>query len=183
MDEKTRTSFEELFGSNRNTQNEAFLFFQDLTEKPVAWSYEVWDTLFEKLHAKDNHSRAIAAQLLCALAKSDPQLRMLKDFSKLLAVTKDGRFVTARHCLQNLWKVGVAGKAQQTLVVNGFASRFNECVNEKNCTLIRYDIIVSLRQVYDAVRDETVKAKALELIETETNLKYKKKYAGVWKAK
>ena len=89
--------------------------------------------------------------------------------------------MTARHCLQNLWKVGAAGKAQQLLVVKGLEARFHECISEKNCTLIRYDIIVNFRQIYDAVKDETVKAKALELIETEDDLKYKKKYAGVWK--
>ena len=181
MDEKTRTRFEELFSTDREAQNEAFLYFQRLTEQPVEWAYEVWDELLEKLRDSDNHSRAIAAQLLCALAKSDPQLRMLKDFGKLLTVTKDERFVTARHCLQNLWKVGVAGKQQQALVVNGLAARFKESASEKNCTLIRYDIIVNLRQIYDAVKDETVKAKALALIETEDDLKYKKKYLGVWK--
>ena len=183
MNEKTRTYFEELFSTDREAQHEAFLHFLRLTEQPVAWAYEVWDVLLERLGDKDNHSRAIAAQLLCALAKSDPQLRMLKDFGKLLAVTKDERFVTARHCLQNLWKVGVAGKEQQALVVSGLAKRFKECISEKNCTLIRYDIIVNLRQIYDAVNDETVKATALQLIETETDLKYKKKYAGVWKVK
>jgi hypothetical protein len=61
--------------------------------------------------------------------------------------------------------------------------RFHECISEKNCTLIRYDIIVDLRQLYDAVGDEPVKAKALELIEAEADLKYRKKYAGVWKVR
>ena len=42
--------------------------------------------------------------------------RMLKDFDKLLAVTKDERFVTARHCLQSLWKVGAAGPEQRRTV-------------------------------------------------------------------
>ena len=65
--------------------------------------------------------------------------------------------------------------------MKGLAARFSECASEKNCTLIRYDIIVNLRQIYDVVKDETVKAKALELIETEADLKYRKKYAGVWK--
>ena len=183
MNEKTLTRFDELFGSNREVQHEAFLHFLRLTDKPVDWAYEVWDTLLEKLSDKDNHSRAIAAQLLCALAISDPQFRILKDFGKLLAVTKDERFVTARHCLQNLWKVGIAGKQQQALVLSSLAARFSECISEKNCTLIRYDIIVNFRQIYDAVQDETVKTKALELIETEADLKYKKKYAGVWKVK
>ena len=72
MDTKTLRRFEELFGTDREAQNEAFLHFQRLTEQPVDWAYEVWDELLEKLSDKDNHSRAIAAQLLCALAKSDP---------------------------------------------------------------------------------------------------------------
>jgi hypothetical protein len=130
---------------------------------------------------KDNHRRAIAAQVLCNLAKSDPKERMLKDFASLLTVTKDERFVTARHCMQSLWKVGVAGKKQQKMLVNGLAGRFKECITEKNCTLIRYDIIQSLRNMYDVVGDEKVKGRALELIETEDDLKYRKKYAGLWK--
>ena len=52
---------------------------------------------------------------------------------------------------------------------------------EKNCTLIRYDIIQGLKNLYNEVKDETIKEKALELIETEEDLKYRKKYASVWK--
>jgi hypothetical protein len=38
-----------------------------------------------------------------------------------------------------------------------------------------------LRNVYDAVGDEAVKAKALEWIEREEDLKYRKKYASLWR--
>jgi len=65
--------------------------------------------------------------------------------------------------------------------VDGLERRFKECITEKNCTLIRYDIIQSLRNVYDVIKDEKVKEKALELIETEDDLKYRKKYASLWK--
>ena len=68
--------------------------------------------------------RAIAAQVLCNLAKSDPEQRMLRDFPALLAVTKDKRFVTARHTLQALWKVGLAGQVQRQMLVDGLAGRF-----------------------------------------------------------
>src|SRR4029453_7427367 len=107
----------------------------------------------------------------------------LKDFDALLAVTKDERFVTARHCLQSLWKVGAVGKGPQKKLVDGLAGRFKECITEKNCTLIRYDIIRSLRNLYDTVKDETLREKALELIETEEDLKYRKKYASVWRVR
>jgi hypothetical protein len=45
--------------------------------------------------------------------------------------------------------------------------------------LIRYDIIQGLRKLYDEVTDEKVREKALELIETEEDLKYRKKYASL----
>jgi hypothetical protein len=59
---------------------------------------------------------------------------MLYDFDALLAVTKDEKYVTARHCLQALWKVGAAGTKQQALVVAGLAQRFNECVVKKTAS-------------------------------------------------
>jgi hypothetical protein len=85
--------------------------------------------------------------------------------------------------LQTLWKVGAAGKKQQKLLVDGLEGRFKECATEKNCTLICYDIIQSLRNLYGAVKDEKVEAKALELIESEVDIKYRKKYASLWKVR
>ena len=181
MDKLTRTNLDNLHSEDRELQNKAFFYVLEATDKSVDWAYDVWDEMMENLSHKDNHNRAIAAQVLCNLAKSDPKHRMLKDFDALLVVTKDERFVTARHCMQSLWKVGVAGKKQQKLLVDGLAGRFKECLAEKNCTLIRYDILQSLRNVYEAARDEKVKTKALELIETEEDLKYRKKYASLWK--
>jgi hypothetical protein len=119
--------------------------------------------------------------VLCNLAKSDPEKRILEDIDALFVVTKDERFVTARHCMQSLWKVGVEGAEQQKRVVEGLTRRFDECMAEKNGTLIRYDIIEAFRNLYDAVKDEAIKQKALALIETEQDPKYRKKYAGLWK--
>ena len=183
MDKITRTNLDNLWSEDREMQNKAFFHILEATDKPVDWAYNVWDEMIANLSHKDNHNRAIAAQILCNLAKSDPRNRMLKDFDALLAVTKDERFVSARHCLQSLWKVGAAGKKQQKKLVEGLAARFNECITEKNCTLIRYDIIQGLRKLYDEATDEKVREKALELIETEEDLKYRKKYASLWRSK
>jgi len=83
--------------------------------------------------------------------------------------------------MQALWKVGAAGKEQQKIYMEGLERRFKECITEKNCTLIRYDILQSMRNVYDVAKDEKIKAKALELIETEEDLKYRKKYTSLWR--
>jgi hypothetical protein len=174
-------NFANLWGADRQLQNEAFHHVMKVTGEPVDWAYEVWDDALANLTHQDNHNRAIAAQLLCNLAKSDPKKRLLKDFNALFAVTGDERFVTARHCLQSLWKAGAAGKKQQAVLVAALERWFNECVAHKNCTLIRYDIIESLRHLFDAVEDEAIRVLALRLIETEPDLKYRKKYSTLWR--
>jgi hypothetical protein len=180
MDSKTQKHLDHLRSEDRDLQNEAFSYVLKETEKPVDWTYEVWDQLVEGLRHKDNHVRAISAQILANLAKSDPKHRMQKDFPALLAVTKDEKFVTARHTLQSIWKVGLEKKMQKT-VVDALANWFKNCITEKNWTLIRYDIIQDLRNLYNEVKDEKIKEKALALIDTEEDVKYKKKYASVWK--
>jgi hypothetical protein len=181
VDEKVSASLAGLKSMEAERQNAAFELLIGATKFPVPWAYEVWDPLIDLLKSGDNRQRAIAAQVLCSLAKSDPEIRMSKDVAALLAVTKDERFVTARHCMQSLWKVGVAGESQREALVSGLQKRFTECASEKNCTLIRYDIVESLRRVYDSVSDESLRSAAQALIETETDAKYKKKYRSLWR--
>ena len=122
MDQLIRNSLDALRSDKKELQNQAFQHFLAATASPVDWAYEAWDELLD-------------------LAKSDPKERMVNGVHALLAVTKDERFVTARHCMQSLWKVGTSGENQRKLLVDGLTARFRECVVEKNCTLIRYDII------------------------------------------
>ena len=49
--------------------------------------------------------------------------------------------------------------------------------------MIRYDIVQGLRNLYDEVKDEKIRTKALELIETGQDLKYRAKHAGVRKTR
>src|SRR5215216_3498218 len=157
MDKITRTNLDNLWSEDRDLQNKAFFYIIEATNRPVDWAYDVWAEIVENLSHKDNHNRAIAAQILCNLAKSDPENRILKDFKKLLAVTRDEKFVTARHCLQSLWKIGALGGKGQKVWMDGLEDRFQECVAEKNSTLIRYDILQSFRNVYDVVKDDNIK--------------------------
>lgn len=183
MDELTRTLLDNMYSTDRPLQNAAFDALITKTDSPVTWTYEAWDELVKALTHPDNHVRAIAAQVLCNLAKSDPQKRMAKDFPVLLNITRDGRFVTARHTMQSLWKVGAAGDEQLTWYLEGLTTRFHECINEKNCTLIRYDISQSLLNTYNAVKSEKIRETALRLIDSEIDSKYRQKYAALWKNK
>jgi hypothetical protein len=172
--------FADLWSDDAEVQGKAFQQVLALTSEPVGWAYAVWDDLLKRLTDRNNRSRSIAAQIVCNLAKSDPSKRMLRDFDALFAVTRDERFVTARHCLQSLWKVGCVDKEYQETLVSALETHFSDCVSHKNCTLIRYDIIESLRKLFDAVHDTDIKSRALALIELESDPKYKNKYMKLW---
>ena len=182
MDASIRASLNDVRSDDKDAQNAAYTSLMEATETAVDWAYEAWDEVVGMLRHESNRVRAIASQLLCGLARSDPERRIVRDLPALLQVTRDERFVTARHCLQSLWKVGAAGPEQRRAVVQGLAGRFRECESEKNCTLIRFDIVQVLRKIHDAApEDDSVRRTAHELIETETDAKYQNKYAGVWK--
>ena len=183
MEVHTQRLIDAIQSGDAELQGQSFQTLVTETAEPVEWAYEVWDQLLGLLKHKDNRCRAIAAQILCRLAVSDPEQRMVGGIPALLDVIRDERFVTARHCLQTLWRVGVAGKRQREVLVEGLTGRFHECATEKNCTLIRYDIIECLRKIQDQAGDELTRVRALELIETEKDLKYRKKYLSRWKRK
>ena len=108
MDPTIGTNLEDLWSTDRDLQNRAFTFILEVTDGPVDWAYEAWDELLENLGHKDNHNRAIAAQVLCNLARSDPQNRMLKDFDALLAVTGTSGSsppgTACRPCGRSAWR-------------------------------------------------------------------------------
>jgi len=184
MDAVMRKNVDNLSSDNGQARYDALEYVMAATNQPVDWAYEVWDGLVQQIKSPNLHQRAIATTLLCNLAKSDPKRRILKDLDAIAAVLHDTSFVTARHTLQAMWKIGAAGQPQQKAVLAKFAERFAECASDaKHCTLIRYDILVSMRQLYDQVKDETIRAQALALIATEPDAKYVKKYLTVWKKK
>lgn len=171
-----------IFSPDGDLQNTAYYALMAETKQPVPWSYEAWDRLVAGLSHRDNHVRAISSQVLCNLAaKSDPEMRILRDFPVLLQVTRDERFVTARHCLQSLWKIGLAGLPQRRMLLGGLELRYNECAAEKNCTLIRFDILQGMRNLFEQVGEQDIRDKALAWISLEEDLKYRRKYAGVWR--
>jgi hypothetical protein len=75
----------------------------------------------------------------------------------------------------------VAGEPQRRALLRGLEARFKECKAERNCTLIRYDILVVLRRVFELVNDEQLRLTAERLIAIEEDPKYQKKYATVWR--
>jgi len=183
MDELTKKYIEDIHSEDKEIRYVAYIKLMEITENEVDWAYEVWETLIHDLRDKNNHLRSIAAQLLCNLSKSDKEARIINDFHHLILLTKDERFVTARHCLQSLWKIGIIGKKHSELVLSGLSQRYINCIDEKNCTLIRADIIQNLKNMYDLLNDQVILTKTHELIEMERDDKYKRKYLSIWRKK
>jgi hypothetical protein len=154
----------------------AFLALMDASNVPVAWADSVWDQLVVRCGHDSNHVRAMSTQLLCNLAKSDHEGRIVTALDTLFAVTYDPKFVTARHTIQALWKIGVPTSDQRNVLLVRLRDRFRNAEAERNTTLVRYDIIVGLRNLYDATGDQTVITEAGALVELEPDPKYRKKY-------
>ncbi|MEN2767076.1 hypothetical protein [Ornithinibacillus xuwenensis] len=181
MDSNIRLEFEKSKSGDKNERYEAYHNILKITDQKVDWAYEIWDQLVEDLTHKDNHQRSRVAQYLANLAISDPEMRMMKDFSKLWEVTYDEKFVTARHSLQSIWKVGIAGAAQKEMVMEYMVQRFKKGADEKNFTLIRNDILQNMKNLYDHLNDGSIKQTALDLIDTIEDKKYQKKYMNIFK--
>nr|WP_318540227.1 hypothetical protein [Terribacillus saccharophilus] len=180
MDREIKEAFIKSKSKDKQESYEAYLYILQATEKQVDWAYEVWDDLLDGLTDQDNHQRSRAAQYLANLAQSDPENRMLTDLPRLWEVTKDEKFVTARHSLQSFWKVGLGGAEQRDKVMDYMDNRF-KTTDEKNHTLIRFDILQNMKNLYDQLNDEDIKQTAMYLIEAVEDEKYKKKYKSVWR--
>jgi hypothetical protein len=89
--------------SDKDEQGRAFEALIAMTDTGVDWTYDVWDEIVADLSHATNRVRAIVAQLLCNLAKSDPKQRIRDARPQLMVVTTDERFVTARRCLPAAW--------------------------------------------------------------------------------
>jgi hypothetical protein len=172
--------FDDLWATDRDRQNTAYHAVLDASVEPVGWAHRVWADVVDHLGDDDNHNRSIAAQVLANLSVSAPDL-ILNDFDALVVVTRDERFVTARHALQSLWRIGTIGSQHRDLLILFLIKRFDECADEKNATLIRADIIEVLARVQAAAPHPSIEAAAHELIDAETDEKYRKKYSTIWR--
>lgn len=181
MEASVHQHIENIRSNDKHRQNQSYETLLQETNEVVDWAYDVWDDLLNLLKTGDNHQRSIAAQVLSNLTKSDPQNRMQNDLDHLMQGTKDEKFVTARHTLQCLWKIGVEGEELRQKLIHELSKRYTECETEKNSTLIRYDITEVFRKIYDNVGDPAIVEKSFALINQEKDEKYRKKYTAVWK--
>ncbi|HMB25133.1 MAG: hypothetical protein ACM33V_02065 [Chloroflexota bacterium] len=183
MNKTIKNHIENLASTDDKIRLEALQNLLKITEFKVDWAYEVWDLLLEKLEHENSYQRSIGIMLLCNLAKSDLENRLGVSLDRLLVHTKDEKFITSRQCIQNLWKVAAANKLNREKVVRHLEKRFTECVNEKHYNLLRQDAIQSMISLYGHEGDDQLLRRAQALILKEKEVKYRKQYEALLKAK
>ena len=129
MDKKTKSLVEDLASTNDEVRMNALQTLLKVTESKVGWVYEVWDLLLGKLDHENSYQRSIGVILLCNLAKSDSENRLATSLDRLLACTKDEKFITSRQTIQNIWKAATT-KPNRDKVIKHLEKRFTECENE-----------------------------------------------------
>lgn len=147
----------------------------------MPWADAAWGDFVALLGHENNHVRSIAGQVLSNLAQSVDHDTALRDLPLVIAATRDRMFVTARHILQALWKYALDVEDLRTVLQADLTNRFEDSTAEKNSTLIRFDIVSGLRTLYDQSGDPAVMQTARQLISLEDAVKYRKKYAAVWR--
>jgi hypothetical protein len=183
MNKNIQKQIEDLGSTDDKIRLDALQSMLKVTESKVDWVYDVWDHLLEKLEDGNSYQRSIGIMVLCNLAKSDVKNRLADSLDRLLAHTKDEKFVTSRQCIQNIWKVAAANKSNREKVLKHLEKRFVDCIDEKHPNLLRLDIIQSMMALQKAEKDDALLTRAQVLVAKEQESKYRKQYEALFKAK
>jgi hypothetical protein len=181
MDKKIKEFIDNLGSTDDKVRLAALQIVLKITENKVDWVYDVWDDLVDKLGNENSYQRSIAIMVLCNLAKSDSENRIEGPLNRLLAHTKDDKFITSRQCIQNIWKVAAVNGRARKAILDHLEKQFAGCAEEKHYNLIRQDIIQAIRLLYDYKEDDRLLAWAKEMTKKEKDEKYRKKYESILK--
>lgn len=170
-----------LASGERDAHGADFALLEQETAKPVPWSDAAWPEFVRLLKHHDNRVRSIAGQILSRLAPGASRDLVLVDVPALIAVTRDERFVTARHVLGSLWRVGKMDDQIRLALVDQLVNRSLNTAGEKNGALIRYDIVCCLHRLFAETGDVQVRIAADEIIAREPEEKNARKMRTAWK--
>lgn len=135
--------------------------------------------MLDKLGSENSYQRSIGILLLCNLAKSDSEDRLRHSLDRLLAHTRDEKFITERQCVQNIWKTAATNRANREKVLKHLEEQFVDCAGEKHYNLLRLDIIQSMVALYKWEGDSELLRRAQSLIAQEPEAKYRKQYQAL----
>jgi hypothetical protein len=148
-----------------------------ITEQEVPWFEQYKDILISMLKNENSYHRSIAAMLLSNLAKNDKGHSEYKKILPLMMkLIDDEKFITQRQYIQCIWKVALVDKNYKEIIVSQLKNEFQKCISKKHYNLIQLDVISSLGKIIKETDDGKLREAVIELIESETDTKNKKKY-------
>jgi len=164
-----------LESKNNTTRYKAFQTLLNETEKKISWIYDKWDILVKKLTDENSFQRSIGVMLLANLAKSDTEKKFNLLIEDYLLRIHDEKFITARQCIQNTWKIAVENKAWCRKVITALEHSYYENVHNKtHANLIKLDVLASLNEIFRQTGDKKINVQILSFIEEENDTKIKK---------
>jgi hypothetical protein len=182
MNRNIKKHIEDLGSTDDKIRLNALQTLLRMTETQVDWVYDVWDPLIEKLNHENSYQRSIAILLLCNLAKSDTEDRLRLFLDRLLARTRDDKFITSRQCIQNIWKAAATNRPNREKVLKHLEKRFAECAGERHHNLLRQDVIQSMLLLHKEEKGDALLKRVQALIAEEQDMKYRKSYESLLKA-
>jgi hypothetical protein len=177
---KVVEAIDELGMGRRNSHGDIYQVLMREINHPVGWANKAWPPLADYLTHKDNRVRAIAGQALCNLSQSVLPDLIRRDLPALAKLTYDERFVTARHVLQNLWKVGVMDVQIRSDLLAILTKRFSSCAEENSVGIVRKDILKAMHTLFGITGDSRVQDAAEALILSEPDKMLSKAYHRAW---
>lgn len=176
-----RYAITSLASGDRDSHGDVHTRFTALSLGGLPWADAAWRELVPLLAHSDNRVRAIAGQALCRLSPSVSPGLVIGDLDKLVAATRDERFVTARHILSSLWMVGLKDDVRQPLA-RALVARARATAAEKNAALVRHDVVACLRTLYGETQDPAIRTVAVGLVEAETDTRTAAKMTKLWRS-
>lgn len=167
--------FANLADKNDKIRFPSFKKLHEITDEKVKWIYDKWFLLIEKTNSENSFQRSIGLTLLANLAKSDTENRFEQIIDDYLEHFEDEKFITARLCIQNVWKIAAANKNVLKKIIDKLEKSYSENVHLKtHANLIKRDIISSLMQISVSTKDKKIIKMIESLIKEEADLKLKK---------
>lgn len=164
--------FRDLESKEDSTRYEALKEVIKLTEVEAPWVYDKWFELTEKLYADNSYQRSIGIMVLANLSKSDHENRIAALLDRFVELFDDEKFITSRQCIMNSWKLALYSEFNRKKILEGLEKTYYENIHlKKHGNLIKQDVISSLTQISATIKDEAILQKAIDLIESEIDIK------------
>jgi hypothetical protein len=172
--------FIDLESKNDKIRFPAFKKIHELTDEKVKWIYDKWFVLIEKTDSENSFQRSIGLTLLANLAKSDVENRFGKIIDEYLEHFEDEKFITARLCIQNAWKIAVENKKLLKIIVGKLKNSYSKNIHlNTHANLIKQDIIGSLAKISVLAKNKNAAELIDSFIENENDLKFQEVLRGV----